>query len=82
MGLNVRLMPEYAFRNEPKTGGLYIPLLFRYFLSRWQDPNIPEYDFDTDELVYHNRGGTELRREKFPDLGLTGHSSGDIHANW
>jgi len=73
-------MPEYAFRNEPKTGGLYIPL-FRYFLSRWQDPNIPEYDFDTDELVYRNRGGTELRRENFPDLVLTGHSSRDIHAN-
>jgi len=26
---------------------------------------IPEYDLDCDELVYRNRAGTELLRERF-----------------
>lgn len=63
-GLNVRHMPEYAFRNDQKHGGLYIPF-YRYFLSRWQNPDIPEYDFDTDELVYRDRTGNEVHRELF-----------------
>lgn len=68
-GLNVRDMPEYAFRNEQKHSGLYVPLN-RYFLSRWQDPNIPEYDLDADELVYRDRTGSEVRRERFGDIPL------------
>ena len=66
-GLNVRHMPEYAFRNEPKHGGLYVPF-YRYFLSRWQDPKIPEYDLDTDELVYRDETGAETRREQFNEI--------------
>jgi len=66
-GLNVRHMPEYAFRNEPRHGGLYVPLC-RYFVSRWQDPAIPEYDLDTDELVYRDQFGTEVTRERFNDI--------------
>lgn len=69
-GLNVRLMPEYAFRNELKHGGLYIPLS-RYFLARWQDTNIPEYDLDTDERVYRDSIGNETLREKFQDIPMT-----------
>lgn len=63
-GLNVRYMPEFVFKNIQHHGGLYMPL-FRYFLSRWQDPGIPEYDLDTDELVYHDHMGYEVLREPF-----------------
>ena len=63
-GQNVRQMPEYAFKNEQQHGGLYVPL-YRYFLARWQDPDIPEYDLDTDELVYRDRSENEIRRVRF-----------------
>jgi hypothetical protein len=69
-GVNVRQMPEYAFQNESKHGGLYIPL-YRYFLVRWQDASVPEYDLDTDELVYRDRGGNEMLRERFRDTPMT-----------
>jgi hypothetical protein len=69
-GVSVRQMPEYAFQNESKHGGLYIPL-YRYFLARWQDANVPEYDLDTDELVYRDRIGNEMLRERFRDAPMT-----------
>ncbi len=69
-GLNVRYMPEYAFRNEPNHGGLFMPM-YRYFQTRWQDPNIPEYDLDTDELVYRDRSGTEISRQRFNEIPLS-----------
>lgn len=69
-GLNVRHMPEFAFRNEQKHGGLYLPL-YRYFLSRWQDPDIPEYDLDTDELVYRDHMNYEVMREPFNEITMT-----------
>ncbi len=62
-GLNVRNMPEYVFSSESSHGGLYLPL-YRYFLSRWQDPEIPEYDLDTDELVFYDKAGREIRRKQ------------------
>jgi hypothetical protein len=65
--MNVRQMPEYAFKNESQHGGLYIPL-YRYFLTRWQDTTIPEYDLDTDELVYRDPMGNEVDREPFRDI--------------
>jgi hypothetical protein len=65
-GMNVRHMPEYAFKNESQHGGLYIPL-YRYFLTRWQDTAIPEYDLDTDELIYRDVTGNEVAREQFHD---------------
>lgn len=69
-GLDVRQMPEYAFKNEQKHGGLYVPLS-RYFLSRWESPDIPEYDLDTDELVYRDRAGNEVYREDFTDITVS-----------
>ena len=69
-GLNVRHMPEFAFKNEQNHGGLYLPM-YRYFLSRWQDPDIPEYDLDTDELVYRDHTGYELMREPFNEITMT-----------
>jgi hypothetical protein len=62
-GLNVRNMPEYTFKSDSTYGGLFLPL-HRYFLSRWNDPDIPEYDLDTDEFVFRDKTGRELRREK------------------
>jgi hypothetical protein len=70
-GLNIRSMHEFVFQNKEMQGGMYLALQ-RYFLSRWQDPDIPEYDFETDELVYHDQLGYEVLREPFdgiaPDL--------------
>ena len=66
-GLNVRLMPEFVFRDTGSHGGMYLPL-YRYFMSRWQDPDIPEYDFGSDELVYHDQLGAEVLREPFSSI--------------
>ncbi len=69
-GVNVRLMPEFAFKNEQNHGGLYLPM-YRYFCSKWQDPAIPEYDLDRDELVYRDQAGSEIRREVFNETAMT-----------
>jgi hypothetical protein len=63
MGMDVRDMPEYAFKHDQNPGSLYT-LFSHYFLSRWQDPDIPEYDLETDELVYRDKAGNEARRER------------------
>lgn len=65
-GLDVQQMPEYVFRHDPKPGGLYSPL-YQYFVERWQDPGIPEYELDTGELVYRDKSGNEIRRELFAE---------------
>lgn len=69
-GLNVRKMPEFVFSSDSIHGGLYLPL-YRYFLSRWHDPDIPEYDLDTDELVLRDKAGQEIRREQVKWSGLS-----------
>ncbi len=66
-GLRVDDMPEYVFKHEQSPGGLYDPF-YQYFLSRWRDPSIPEYELDTDELVYRDKTGNEVRRERFNDV--------------
>ncbi|MDO9566869.1 MAG: hypothetical protein Q7J15_09035 [Candidatus Desulfaltia sp.] len=63
-GLDVRVMPEYVFEHSQNSSGFYT-LFYQYFLSRWNDPEIPEYDFDTEELIYRDSAGNEIRREKF-----------------
>ena len=63
-GLDVRWMPEYVFQHNPDHHGLYT-LFYQYFTKRWENREIPEYDFETDELVYRARSGSELRREPF-----------------
>lgn len=62
-GLDVSDLPEFVFRHSPKPGGLYSPL-HQYFLARWEDPRIPEYDLGTDELVWQDDAGV-TRREPF-----------------
>jgi hypothetical protein len=62
--LDVQTMPEYVLRHNHKDHGLYT-LYAHYFVQRWGSGEIPEYDLDTDELVYRNRAGNEIRRERF-----------------
>ncbi len=67
-GLNVRTMPEYVFKHD-QNGGLF-NIFYQYFVSRWLDPKIPEYDLDTDELIYRDKSGNEVRREQFNEVVL------------
>jgi hypothetical protein len=62
--LDVQTMPEYVFQHNLKDHGLY-NLFYQYFLQRWEHPEIPEYDFETDELVYRGHKGNEILRERF-----------------
>jgi hypothetical protein len=62
--LDIQTMPEYVLRHNRKDHGLYT-LYAHYFEQRWESADIPEYDLETDELVYRNRSGAEIRRELF-----------------
>ena len=62
--LDVKTMPEYVLRHNCKDHGLFT-LYAHYFTQRWESAEIPEYDLDKDELVYRNRTGNEIRRERF-----------------
>lgn len=64
-GLDVHTMPEYLFQLNHDDYGLYT-LFYQYFTKRWESPEIPEYDLETDELVYRGSNGNEIRRELFP----------------
>jgi len=63
-GLDIRSMPEYVLRHNRQDHGFYT-LYAHYFEQRWENTDFPEYDLDTDELVYRNRAGSETRRERF-----------------
>jgi hypothetical protein len=63
-GLDVQRMPRYVFKHDPNIGSLYSPF-YQYFLERWNSLDIPEYDLETDELIYREGAGNEVRREKF-----------------
>ena len=63
-GLIGQDMPEYIFKHSPNQSSLFHPF-YQVFLSKWRDPNIPEYDFDSDELIYRDISGNEVKREKF-----------------
>ncbi len=62
--LDIRTMPMYAFKHNPKDHGLYT-IFYQHFVEKWDNPETPEYDLETDELVYRFANGTERRREKF-----------------
>ncbi len=62
--LDIQEMPEYVLRHNPNDHGLYT-LCYQYFVQRWEQAEIPEYDLDTDELVYRSKNGGEVRRERF-----------------
>jgi hypothetical protein len=62
-GLDVQRMPRYVFKHDPNIGSLYFPF-YQYFFGKWNNPTIPEYDLETDELVYRDTAGNEVRRGK------------------
>lgn len=65
--LDIQEMPEYVLRHNANDHGLYT-LCYQYFMQRWEQTDIPEYDLVTDELVYRDKNGREIRREQFwPD---------------
>jgi hypothetical protein len=66
-GIDAQAMPEYVFKHDQNPGSLYT-YFYQYFLIRWNNTDIPEYDFDTDELVYRDIDGNEVRREFFTKL--------------
>ncbi|SPQ00389.1 conserved hypothetical protein [Candidatus Sulfobium mesophilum] len=68
-GVDVQQLPEYVFRHERSPGCLYNPF-YQYFLDRWHDPHVPEYELETDELIYRDKAGNEVRREKAAFLAL------------
>ncbi len=63
-GVDVQQMPEYVLRHSRSPGCLYNPF-YQHFLDRWHNVETPEYDLETDELVYRDKSGNEMRREKF-----------------
>lgn len=78
VGLNVRSMPEYVFKHDQNTGSLYIPF-YQYFLTRWNNPTMVEYDLDTDELITKDSVGNELRskfEETVPSSGSSSKTGG------
>jgi len=62
--LDVQSMPMYVFKHNPTDHGLYA-IFYQLFVSRWESQETPEYDLETDELVYRWPNGAERRREAF-----------------
>jgi hypothetical protein len=62
--LDVQVMPEFVLKHNQESHGLYT-LYYQYFMKKWENHGIPEYDLDSDELVYSRGSGNEVRREKF-----------------
>ena len=63
-GFAVTEQPEFVFalqHREPRHG-LFVPF-YMVFLNQWNDARHPEYDFDTNELVYRDASGKETGRE-------------------
>jgi len=61
-GHDVLGMPEYIFRHIQNPGSLF-GIFYQYFQNQWNNPDIPEYDFEREELVYRDASGSELKRE-------------------
>lgn len=62
-GFEVKHQPEYVFalqHHNPREG-LYVPF-YMHFLDQWSQPCHPEYDFETNELVYRDEAGNECAR--------------------
>jgi hypothetical protein len=62
--LDIQYMPMYAFQYNPKEHGLYT-IFYQHFVEKWENLNTPEYDLETDDLVYRWDDGTEKRRVSF-----------------
>jgi len=65
-GLDVQRMPEYVFKHDQNLSSLYIPF-YQYFMTRWNDPHVPEYDLESNELIHRDSDGNEMKRGAFTD---------------
>ena len=62
-GCEVKHEPEYVFslnQAQPRKG-FFVPF-YMHFLEQWDDPRLPEYDFDVRQLVYRDAVGNEISR--------------------
>jgi hypothetical protein len=66
-GQELRNQPEYVFalRKDKPAQGLFSPF-YVHFLNQWNEPSHPEYNFDTNELIYRNAAGNEMGRVSYP----------------
>lgn len=68
-GFDIQVMAELVFGHSQNPGSLYV-LFYQYFLRWWSDPSVPEYDLESDELVYRDSLGNEEKREPFEEYAL------------
>ena len=62
-GFEVKHQPQYVFSLQHRNPrqGLFVPF-YMHFLNQWNTPSHPDYDFETNELVYRDKGGNEFER--------------------
>jgi len=78
--LDIQDMPMYAFKYNPKEHGLYT-IFYQHFVETWEYLETPEYDLETDDLVYRWEDGTEKRRVPFSWAGVPQLASPQVLAN-
>ena len=62
-GHEMKRTPEYVFalqERDPKQG-FFVPF-YMHFVDKWNEPEHPEYDFESRELVYRDAAGNEIKR--------------------
>ncbi|HEX9392967.1 MAG TPA: hypothetical protein VF928_16765 [Usitatibacteraceae bacterium] len=74
IGYEMKEQPEYVFALQPSDPrhGLFVPF-YTYFLRYWTMADHPEYDFESNELIYRDDAGNELRRTSL-GLPVDGHA--------
>ena len=78
--LEVQTMPEFVFQDHPNHHGLYTTF-YQYFDQKWESRLIPDYDLNTDELVYRRENDREFQRVPFlAKVGLELPTSVDLEA--
>ena len=66
--IDVQTAPEYVFEHDQNPLSLYTHF-YQYLMMRWNNSDIPEYDLDTDELVYRGTDGNEIKRQNLIKSG-------------
>lgn len=66
-GHEVKTQPEYVFglQHDNPQRGFFAPF-YKHFLDQWKDPHHPDFNFETNELIYRNGDGNEIDRASFP----------------
>lgn len=65
----ISVSPEYVFALNTKNPrhGLFTPF-YMHFLEKWSEPTHPDYDFETDELVYRDSVDGKIDRVSLDGL--------------